>query len=153
MTLFDRIIRRIARRVTITCDPRAFTFSGPAGTQTLRTFLSFKKSQEGAIVVAVGTEVPDSSEEDLSVFRVDLFSPNLDTRLPSRVSSEELLSLYLRQEVRLVVTATPHIPIVRPVVRFVNAQTLDSALEGKANEILRRVALIGIGAREIEFLV
>jgi hypothetical protein len=69
------------------------------------------------------------------------------------VSSEELLSLYLRQEVRLVVTATPRIPIVRPVVRFVNAQTLDSALEGKANEILRRVALIGIGAREIEFLV
>jgi hypothetical protein len=51
------------------------------------------------------------------------------------------------------VTATPRIPIVRPVLRFVNAQTLDSALEGKAKEILRRVALIGIGAREIEFLV
>jgi hypothetical protein len=96
---------------------------------------------------------PDSSEENLSVFRVDLFRPNPDTRLPSRVSCEELLSLYLRQGVWLVVTATPRIPIVRPVLRFVNAQTLDSALEGKAKEILRRVARIGIGAREIEFVV
>jgi hypothetical protein len=85
---FDAILRRWAHRVKINCGLQVFTFEGPVGIRYLPTFLVLKQDQQRFIIMAIGTEVPDFSE---NVFRFELFSSAPERRLPEWMTGDYLL--------------------------------------------------------------
>jgi hypothetical protein len=133
-------------RVDITCGLEAFTFAGPNRTEVLRTFVYLQRSPRGAIILAIGSEVPVSE----GVFRADLFCQEEDINL-----REQLLTTYMRHGISLVARDF-HFPLVRkafyvrPTVHIFNHLSIDAILDGKAKAVLGRAAL-SAGASTVEF--
>jgi hypothetical protein len=144
------ILERFASVVTVRCAPDAFVFSGPIGSQSLETYFYFERSKNGLKVRAVGTEIPVSSEK---IFKFAMFGPNSGIEVPSWLTADHLLPLFVRQGIRLVLTRRPRMfrLHLRPIVKFCNHRSLDSVLDGHAEDSLRRAAEIGAGAMKVIF--
>jgi hypothetical protein len=93
MTLLQRLVVRFTPTVTIRCDPQAFIFQGPGGTESLRTFLYFEQLEHSVKIVAVGIEIPVYSE---GVFRADMLAPNSNIRVPNWLTINELLDRFVQ---------------------------------------------------------
>jgi hypothetical protein len=133
------ILERFAPVVRVRCAPNAFVFSGPIGSQSLETYFYFERSENGLKVLAVGTEIPVSSEK---IFKFAMFGPNPGIEVPSWLTADYLLPLFVRQGNRLVLTLRPSMfrLHLRPIVKFCNHRSLDSVLDGRAEDSLRRAA-------------
>ena len=133
-------------RVDVTCGTEAFTFAGPERTEILSTFLYLRRSPKGAIIVAIGSEVPISD----GVFRANLFCDEED-----RHFRDQLLTSYLGHGISLVARDF-HFPLVRkaffirPTVHIFNLRSLDAVLGDQAKSIISRASLLG-GASTVEF--
>jgi hypothetical protein len=133
-------------RVDITCGLEAFLFTGPERTETLKTFIYLQRSPRGAIILAIGSEVPVSE----GVFRANLFRDEEDLHF-----REQLLTTYLKHGIS-VVAPSFHLPFVRgalyvrPAVHIFNHLSIDAILDGKAKAVLGRAAL-SVGASTVEF--
>jgi hypothetical protein len=79
------LVRRWSCRVKVNCGLREFTFSGPAGTPVLQTFLVLKQDQARFTIMAIGTEGQDFSEH---VFRFYLFDSVPNRKLPEWMTGE-----------------------------------------------------------------
>ena len=148
--LLQSILERFASVVTVRCALDAFVFSGPIGSQTLETYFYFERSENGLRVLAVGTEIPVSSEK---IFKFAMFGPNPGIEVPSSLTADHLLLLFVRQGNRLVLTRRPRMfrPHLRPIVKFCNHRSLDSVLDGHSEDSLRCAAEIGVGAMKVTF--
>jgi len=147
--LLQSILGRFASVVTVRCALDAFVFSGPIGSQTLDTFFYFERVEHGVKVLAIGTEIPVSSEK---IFKFTMFGPNSSVEVASWLTAEYLLALFVRQGNRLVLTRRPRVfrPHLRPIVKFCNHRSLDSVLDGHAEDSLRRAAE-NAGAMKVTF--
>jgi hypothetical protein len=141
------IFERFASVVRVGCAPDAFVFSGPIGSQSLDTYFYFERIEHGVKVLAIGTEIPVSSEK---IFKSAMFGPNPGIEVPSWLTADYLLPLFVRQGIRLVLTRRPRIPHFRPIVKFCNHRRLDSMLGGHAEDSLRRAAE-NAGAMKVTF--
>ena len=144
------ILERFAPVVRVRCALDAFVFSGPIGSQSLGTFFYFERAEHGVKVLAIGTEIPVPSEK---IFKFAMFGPNPGIEVPSWLTAEYLLALFVRQGNRLVITRRPRVfrPHLRPIVKFCNHRSLDSVLDSHAEDSLRRAAEIGVGAMKVTF--
>jgi hypothetical protein len=131
------ILERFAPVVTVHCSLDAFVFSGPIGSQSLDTYFYFERIEHGVKVLAIGTEIPVSSEK---IFKFAMFGPNPGIEVPSWLTADYLLALFVRQGIRLVLTRHPRMPQFRPIVTFDNHRSLDPMLEAHAEDSLRRAA-------------
>jgi hypothetical protein len=143
--LLDSILGRFASVVTIRCALDAFVFSGPVGSQSLETYFYFERSENGLTVLAVGTEIPVSSEE---IFKFVMFGPNPGIEVPSSLTADHLLLLFVRQG--LILTLRPRTFHLRPIVKFCNYRSIDSVLDGHAEDSLCRAAE-NSGAMKVTF--
>jgi hypothetical protein len=123
--------------VTVQCNLDVFHFSGPVGSQSLETYFYFERLEKGVKVLAIGTEIPVSSEK---IFKFAMFGPNPGIEVASWLTADYLLALFVRQGNRLVLTRHPRIPHLRPNYTFCNHRSLDSVLNGHAEDSLRRAA-------------
>jgi hypothetical protein len=144
--LVRRILERFAPVVTVHCALDAFVFSGPIGSQSLDTFFYFERIEHGVTVLAIGTEIPVSSEK---IFKFAMFGSNPGIEVPSWLTADYVLSLFVRQG--LILTLRPRMFHLRPIVTFGNHRSLDSVLDGHAEDSLRRAAEIGAGAMKVIF--
>ena len=131
------ILGRFASVVTVRCATDAFVFSGPIGSQTLDTFFYFERVEHGVKVLAIGTEIPVSSEK---IFKFAMFGPNPGIEVAGWLTADYLLALFVRHGIRLVLTRWHRMPQLRPIVRFCNYRSLDSVLDKHAEDSLRRAA-------------
>jgi hypothetical protein len=88
------ILERFAPVVTVHCSLDAFVFSGPIGSQSLDTYFYFERIEHGVKVLAIGTEIPVSSEK---IFKFTMFGPNPSIEVPSWLTADYLLPLFVRQ--------------------------------------------------------
>jgi hypothetical protein len=146
-SFLQRILVRFASVVRVRCAPDAFVFSGPIGSQSLETYFYFERLENGVKVLAIGTEIPVSSEK---IFKFAMFGPNLGIEVPSWLTADYLLALFVRQGIRLVLTRHPRMPRLRPIVTFDNHRSLDSMLDGHAKDSLRHAAE-NAGAMKVTF--
>jgi hypothetical protein len=133
----QRIFQRFVPVVRVRCSPDAFVFSGPIGNQSLETYFYFERLENGIKVLTIGTEIPVSSEK---IFKFAMFGPNPGIEVPSWLTADYLLALFVRQGIRLVLTRHPRMPQFRPIVTFDNRRSLDPMLEAHAEDWLRRAA-------------
>jgi hypothetical protein len=143
--LLDSILGRFAPVMTVRCALDAFVFSGPVGSQSLETYFYLERLERGVKVLAIGTEIPVSSEK---IFKFAMFAPNPGIEVPSWLTADYLLSSFFRQG--LILTLRPRMFTLRPIVKFENHQSLDAVLDGHAEDSLRRAAE-NAGAMKITF--
>src|SRR5271155_633885 len=122
MTLLQRLLIRFAPMVTVQCDPQFFNFSGPGGTESLRTFLYFEQTAHSVKIAAIGTEIPVYSG---NVFRVEVLAPNLNIRVPNWITINELLDRFVQHGIYLVVTRHHGSPHLAPIINFRNHRSID----------------------------
>jgi hypothetical protein len=93
-SFLQSILVRFASVVRVRCAPDAFVFSGPIGSQSLETYFYFERLENGVKVLAIGTEIPVSSEK---IFKFTMFGPNPSIEVPSWLTADYLLPLFVRQ--------------------------------------------------------
>jgi hypothetical protein len=81
----QRIFERFASVVRVSCAPDAFVFSGPVGSQSLETYFYFERLENGVKVLAIGTEIPVSSEK---IFKFAMFGPNPGIEVPNWLTAD-----------------------------------------------------------------
>ena len=144
--LLDRIFERFAPRVTIDCDPEAFTFALPDRTAILKTFMYLEKGVASAKILAIGTDFPVSSEK---IFKVSIFNPTSDPENPRWLTTEYLLNPFVRHGISLLYAGKASVHL-RPIVTFRNHQSLKQAFHGDIESALREAALLA-GALQVGF--
>lgn len=139
--MIDRLLKRLfSRDFTITVSPDVFHFKCGDEELSLTPVIYLAQNPSGARLLQVGGgSVPTQPHQ-----RIDLFKPpaSLDP-----VTKHEYLEVFLRHGMKWVRSKWA---LIRPLVIFKGAASLEGVLGGEHYEGLKRIALTA-GARECRF--
>ncbi len=130
--ILDRLMRRLAARITVRIGPRTFTFISKTAIE-IQTYLYLEDTTKGLRVLAVGEELPQAP----GVFRLNLFDnePVL-RRSGEAVDKTECLEAFVRYGIHKLHGGRT---MIRPSITVTGAQSLDFVFHGSQLRILRDV--------------